>query len=328
MMRLVERIAHSLRRVARPRIAVLDDLFPHPMSGIRFEEFSSYLDEMPEVSVSVHCDGDAFRLAGGPRPVEVVIAEHLAAHSRHIGRVHPLRPGQLPDADAYYAVFLHNISRYLDAIERSKKPFAFTLYPGGSFRVGKKSSDDKLDRVCNSPFLRKIIVTQRYTLDYLLKRHPQSESKFCYLPGGVIPRLAFHAPKNRKHFGVDKDVLEIGFVANRYTPKGEDGKLTEVANASLKFCEAYAVDQENTRQFSEAIAEHDLLEVRNITLALPKGKITLQDVRVISPRKFEELPDSVYLEWRKKRWLFPVYSHLQSGLNWQRLVGRAAARQS
>ena len=173
MMRLVERIAHSLRRVARPRIAVLDDLFPHPMSGIRFEEFSSYLDEMPEVSVSVHCDGDAFRLAGGPRPVEVVIAEHLAAHSRHIGRVHPLRPGQLPDADAYYAVFLHNISRYLDAIERSKKPFAFTLYPGGSFRVGKKSSDDKLDRVCNSPFLRKIIVTQRYTIDYLLKRHPQ-----------------------------------------------------------------------------------------------------------------------------------------------------------
>src|ERR1700674_5529183 len=171
MISFLERIMHSLRRVARPRIAVLDDLFPHPMSGIRFEEFSSYLDEMPEVSVSVHCNGKAFHLVGGPRPVEVIIAEHLAAHSRHIGRVHPLRLGQLPEADAYYAVFLHNIARYLDAIERSKKPFAFTLYPGGGFRVGDKWSDDRLDRVCKSPFLRRIIVTQRYTLDYLLKRH-------------------------------------------------------------------------------------------------------------------------------------------------------------
>jgi glycosyltransferase involved in cell wall biosynthesis len=220
MISFFERIAHSLPRVARPRIAVLDDLFPHPLSSFRFEEFSSYLDEMPEVSV--HCNGNAFHLAGVPRPVEVIIAEHLAAHSRHVGRVHPLRPGQLPDADAYYAVFLHNIVQYLDAIERSKKPFAFTLYPGGGFSVGEKWSDDWLDRVCNSPFLRRIIVTQRYTLDYLLKRHALSESKICYVPGGVIPRLAFCAPKNRKHFGIDKEVLEIGFVANRYTPKGED----------------------------------------------------------------------------------------------------------
>ncbi len=156
------------------------------------------------------------------RPVEVIIAEHLAAHPRHVGRVHPLRSGQLPDADAYYTVFLHNIAEYLDAIERSKKPFAFTLYPGGGFKVGDKWSDDRLDRVCNSPFLRRIIVTQQYTLDYLLKRHPLLESKICYVHGGVIPRMAFCAPNDRKHFGIDKESLEIGFVAARYTPKGED----------------------------------------------------------------------------------------------------------
>ena len=218
----LERIAHSLRLVPRPRLAVLDDLFPHPMSGIRLEEFSSYLDEMPEVSVSVHCDGGAFHLVGGARPVEVIVAEHLAAHSRHIGRVHPLRPGQLPDADAYYAVFLHNIARYLNEIERSQKPFAFTLYPGGGFRVNDKWSDEALDRVCNSPFLRSIIVTQRYTLDYLVKRHALPDSKICSLHGGVIPRSAFSPPNNRKHFGIDKEVLEIGFVANRYTPQGQD----------------------------------------------------------------------------------------------------------
>jgi glycosyltransferase involved in cell wall biosynthesis len=222
MISLDERIPHPLRPVARPRIAVLDDLFPHPMSGIRFEEFSSYLDEMPEVSVSVHCNGNAFHLVGGARPVEDIIAEHFAAHPHHIGRIHPLFPDQLPDADAYYTVFLHNTARYFDAIERSKKPFAFTLYPGGGFRVGDKWTDDWLERVCNSPYLRRIIVTQRHTLDYLLKRHALSESKIYYVHGGVIPRLAFCAPKSRKHFGIDKEVLEIGFVANRYTPNGQD----------------------------------------------------------------------------------------------------------
>src|SRR5262244_3961108 len=103
--------------ISQPRIAVLDGLFPHPSSGMRFEEFSSYLDEMPDLSVSVHCDGDAFRGIGESRAVEAVIAEHLAAHPHHMGRVHPLRPGEFPDADAYYAILLDYIARYLGAVE-------------------------------------------------------------------------------------------------------------------------------------------------------------------------------------------------------------------
>src|SRR5215471_6710363 len=157
--------------ISQPRIAVLDGLFPHPSSGMRFEEFSSYLDEMPDLSVSVYCDGDAFRGIGESRAVEAVIAEHLTAYPHHKDRVHPLRAGQLPDADAYYAIFLHYIAQHLDAIERSKKPFAFTLYPGGGFRVDDKTSDEWLDRIFNSPFLQRVIVTQQYTFDYLLKRH-------------------------------------------------------------------------------------------------------------------------------------------------------------
>ena len=208
--------------VARARIAVLDDLFPDPSSGMRFEEVSSYLDEMPELAISVYCNGDAFRATGELRPVEAMIAEHLSAHPQHVGRVHPLLQDHLPGADAYYAIFLDNIVRYLDKIERGKKPFAFTLYPGGGFRVGENESDKRLDRVCNSPFLQRIVVTQKYTLDYLLKRHPLLESKICYIYGATIPRLALSGPNDRKYFGIDKASLEIGFVANRYTSKGED----------------------------------------------------------------------------------------------------------
>lgn len=108
-----------------------------------------------------------------------------------------------------------------------------------------------------------------------------------------------------------------------------DGKPSEAVQSALKFCEAYAYDQEQTRKFCEALVELDLLETRNINLVLPGDrKIMLKDLRVISPRKFEELPDSVYLEWRKKKWLFPAYCHFQSGINWQRLAERAGAKAS
>lgn len=192
------------------------------MSGFRLEEFEAYLDEIPDAFVSIHCDAGGFHWVGERRQVDDVIAEYVAANPRRAGHVHRLDPTRLPDADAYYAVFLHNISQYIDAIERSEKPFSFTLYPGGGFCVGEPGSDKRLDRVCASPFLQRVLVTQQFTLDYLVSRHPLVEDKICYAPGGVIPSAAFRAPTGRTYFGIDKDVLEIGFVANRYTPKGED----------------------------------------------------------------------------------------------------------
>ncbi len=108
-----------------------------------------------------------------------------------------------------------------------------------------------------------------------------------------------------------------------------DGKPSETVQNALKFCEAYHYDQEQTRKFGEALVELNLLEQRDIHLALPGGKkLVLKELRVISPKKFEELPDAVYLDWRRKKWLFPTYCHFQSGINWQHLVDRAAAKAS
>jgi glycosyltransferase involved in cell wall biosynthesis len=220
MLGYLRRLAGSLRRAAPFRIAILDDFFPHPISGFRFEEFCSYLDEMP--GVQVYSDGKSLSWVAETRPIETLIAEHVATHPRHFGRVHPLRPDQFPQADAYYAIFLHNTARYVEAIERTRMPFAFTLYPGGGFQIGDELSDDNLRRVCGSPSFQRVIVTQPYTRDYLLNVHALPPSKIHYLQGGVVPRAAFVAPKQRRHFGIDKGSLDIGFVANRYTSTGED----------------------------------------------------------------------------------------------------------
>ena len=40
----------------------------------------------------------------------------------------------------------------------------------------------------------------------------------------------------------------------------------------------------------------------------------------VSPKKFAELPDDVYLEFRRKGWIGLIHLHLASVLNWERLV--------
>ena len=60
------------------------------------------------------------------------------------------------------------------------------------------------------------------TRDYLLERHGVPKNKMVYVQGGIISRAAFVVPEHRPRFGIDKDALDIGFVANRYTPRGED----------------------------------------------------------------------------------------------------------
>lgn len=105
----------------------------------------------------------------------------------------------------------------------------------------------------------------------------------------------------------------------------EEGKPSELAQRALRLCEMYAADQERTRLFMQAVAEHDLLVTKQAGVALVTGqKLLLRDFSVIDPEKFEALSDELFLEWRKKGWLYPVYSHFLSGQNWQRLADLAA----
>ncbi len=220
----------------RRRIAILDDLFPHPVSGFRFEEFLCYLEEMP--GVSVHSNGYALPLVGETCSIGELIDRHLAANPHHAKRIMPLQPDLIPDAEGYYSIFLNNIEMHLGAIERAQKPFAFTLYPGGGFQIDDEQSDSKLHRVCGSPYFRQVIVTQRITRDYLLRRHGVAENKVMYVQGGIISRAAFEVSKHRRRFGIDKDTLDIGFVANRYTTRGEDKGYDLFVDTARAVCDA------------------------------------------------------------------------------------------
>ena len=204
----------------RGRVAILDDFFPHVGSAFRFEEFRSYLDAMPEACV--YSTGAALHHADETRSIEDLIAEHVGLHPNHAGRVAPLDYDVLPPADVYYATFVYIIMGVIEAIERLRKPFAVTLYPGGGFALEDESSDAQLRRVLGSPCFRGVIATQPITKAYLLEKGFCRPDQIVDLNGGVLARAMLPPPVGKLCYAFDKPVLDIAFVANRYGPIGAD----------------------------------------------------------------------------------------------------------
>lgn len=205
---------------AEPRIAVIDDFFPHKLSAFRYEEFHSYLEAMP--GLSVHSIWPHWKRYGENRQPIEVYAEYDRENPAHAGRVKPLFDGTFPDADAYYMIFLSNIRDQLLKIEERRRPFAFTMYPGGGFAIDKPEADQCMARVFGSPWFRKVIATQPLIRDYILDKGYCGPDQILYIQGGPIARSAFEPPPPKPRYGFAKAALDIAFVAAKYTPTGAD----------------------------------------------------------------------------------------------------------
>jgi hypothetical protein len=74
-------------------------------------------------------------------------------------------------------------------------------------------------------------------------------------------------------------------------------------------------------EFTTALKKHDLLEQNQAEIKMASGEtLNLNGFLTVSPKKFEELSDEVYLEFRRKGWIGLIHLHLASVLNWERLV--------
>ncbi|MBI4770096.1 MAG: glycosyltransferase family 4 protein, partial [Chloroflexi bacterium] len=249
---------------------IFDDIFPQPLSAFRLAEFNAYLAHFPRAQV--HSTGGAFRYVGETRPFAQVLAEYERQYPAFRGRVQQLDPrreyrgrpkvperglapdsgnrGLAPDSGnrgLAYAVFLNNAYQFvhtLDLVERQRTPFAFTLYPGGGFQLEQPLSDEKLRRVCGSPCLRKVIVTQTVARDYLIERGFCDPALVELIYGVVLPadRLALDSgnrglagtARPRRRYGLEKDTFDLCFVAHKYMPRAADkgyDVFVEVAHA-------------------------------------------------------------------------------------------------
>ena len=197
-------------------LLILDDLFPHLLSSWRIAEYNGYLERYDK-SV-VHSTSGAFPVIGEERSFAAVREEFVAQYPQFAGRVFPFEPKR-PQAQFAYFLFLHNVRHFLRILNKSRTPFAFTLYPG--FQMNDETSDTLLRKVCASPNLKKIITTQKLSHEYVLDFIEPEKVEFIY--GGVFPssKLVAATPP-RKYFQRDKATFDICFVAFKYMPKGID----------------------------------------------------------------------------------------------------------
>jgi glycosyltransferase involved in cell wall biosynthesis len=144
-----------------------------------------------------------------------------------------------------YCVFLWNAHKYLPFIEKERVPFVFTLYPGGRFGLDDPESDQNLRRVFDSPYFRRVIVTQAITRDYLLQKGLCGSDQMEFIYGGVFPAHIFDgALADKPYYLEHKKTLDLCFVAHKYTDKGVDkgydvfievAKLLKTRFSNLRF---------------------------------------------------------------------------------------------
>jgi hypothetical protein len=100
-------------------------------------------------------------------------------------------------------------------------------------------------------------------------------------------------------------------------PLFADGKATPLVGDAMKFLAAFQSEFGATREFGAAVAESGLLIERQAEVELSggAGRISLAGFKVVDEAKLAVLADEVFLDWRKRNWLAPIYFHLQSLAN-------------
>ncbi len=107
----------------------------------------------------------------------------------------------------------------------------------------------------------------------------------------------------------------------------ENEEPTAFTKGAMEFCAALRQQGDMTDEFVKALQEHELLTTNDAQIAMPDGaRLQLGGFMIVDPKKFDALPDNVYLAWRRKGWVGLVYAHLLSSHRWQNLVTMPGAK--
>ena len=203
-------------------IIIFDDIFPNPLSGFRLEEFTQILSHFKNAKILT--TGAAYRYVNADLKQYLLDIEQFKKSNSQL-KNQIFRKVNLVNINTsiFYCVFINNIFDNLVWLEKYKIPFIFTLYPGGGFQFDNEECDFKLKKVLQSPQFRKVIVTQKFTADYLLKKDFCDSEKMQFIYGGVVPQISRgKSLVNKKTYLKNKQTLDIAFCAAKYMPKGLD----------------------------------------------------------------------------------------------------------
>ncbi|MDP2559533.1 SapC family protein [Psychrobium sp. 1_MG-2023] len=137
--------------------------------------------------------------------------------------------------------------------------------------------------------------------------------------GDYIPAVITHAPfamvptpgeESRLQMLINEDSEQCS------KTEGEalfaDGKETEYLVKRKETLGNYFHSMQLTREFSKVLVEHELLVEQSLTLEIAGEKVRINGLFLIDEKKLNELSDEKHLELRKRGFLAPIYAHLGS----------------
>lgn len=134
------------------------------------------------------------------------------------------------------------------------------------------------------------------------------------------PFLLVEVPEDKRLILImeeDEKLVGTGF----QIPLFADGKGTKEGEEILNYCVTFNNSARTTQAFCDELQSRDLLVEQRADVVTPDGKrLSLSGFRVIDEKKFNELPDEVFLEWRRRNWIGLVYAHFVSMGRWQALI--------
>lgn len=203
-------------------LLIYDDVYPHPVSGFRYEELSVLISEFKKSKIIV--SAASYPLLRTPVSDNRKHIQELINNNKSLTQKITFRKGLINiNAKLFYCIFINNIYENLNWLEKYKIPFIFTLYPGGGFEINNLGSDTKLKKVFASKMFRQVIVTQKFTEDYLISKHFCEKENIKFIFGGVVPQLSLQKDfSNKQTYLLNKQTFDICFCAAKYMEKGQD----------------------------------------------------------------------------------------------------------
>jgi len=144
-----------------------------------------------------------------------------------------------------------------------------------------------------------------------------------WMPGAYVPALVraypfvFIAEEGgiSRWLGIEADAVCLGTETG--LPLFDEGKPTAVLSEAVALCNACEASLADAAGFAAALDEAGVLVPKEATIeAKTGGTAHIAGFKTVDPEKLAAVPDDVFLDWRRRNWLMPLFAHLFSAANW------------
>ena len=226
-------LSNNKKQTIYADIVIIDDVFPSKFSLFRYIEYLEYLKYFKNIKII--CTGESLPWIEKERTLDEVVNEfthNFPEFSKNI--IIDTKREVTFKAKLVYVNFYNNLKKfYMHNI--NNLPFIVNLYPGGGFELYNRKIDHSLKLFLSSNLCYQVITTQFLIKNYLINNNICNKNKITNIFGVVTSNNTFHK-KTKIRYGFHKKILDICFVAYKYTQTGHDKGYDIVVDVAKKIC--------------------------------------------------------------------------------------------